>query len=132
MVQIETVLGSNTSVEGDIRSNGGVRIDGDLEGTIQIAGSLIVSESAKVVATISARNVQIQGAVKGNVTANRLVILDTGKLWGDIAVRSCVLDDGGFFQGYSKMQDDAAPSASAEGVFLTIAPDQANRSAETG
>jgi cytoskeletal protein CcmA (bactofilin family) len=108
-IEIETVVGPNTSVQGDIRSSGGVRIDGDFGGTIDIAGNLIVGEQAKIVATISANNVQIQGTVQGTVTAKRLEILDTGKLWGDIQVDSFVLDDGGFYRGQSKMQSDSEP-----------------------
>jgi cytoskeletal protein CcmA (bactofilin family) len=101
---LETILGPNTSIKGDVRS-----VDGDFEGTIDIAGNLIVTEAAKVVATITAHNVQIQGTVQGDVTARRLEILDTGKLWGDISVDSFVLDDGGFFRGQSKMQSDIEP-----------------------
>jgi cytoskeletal protein CcmA (bactofilin family) len=109
VVEIETVLGPNTSIQGDIRSGGGVRIDGDFGGTIDIAGNLVVGEEAKVVATITAHNVQVQGTVQGSVTAKRLEILDTGKLWGDIEVDSFVLDDGGFYRGQSKMQSDMDP-----------------------
>jgi cytoskeletal protein CcmA (bactofilin family) len=108
-VEIETVLGPNTSAQGDIRSSGGVRIDGDFGGTIDIAGNLVIGEKAKVVATITANNVQVQGIVQGAVTAKRLEILDTGKLWGDIQVDSFVLDDGGFYRGQSKMQSDMEP-----------------------
>ena len=108
-VEIETVLGPNTSLQGDIRSSGGVRIDGDFGGTIDIVGNLVIGEKAKVVATITANNVQIQGTVQGTVTAKRLEILDTGKLWGDIQVDSFVLDDGGFYRGQSKMQGDTEP-----------------------
>ena len=78
-------------------------------GTVEIAGNLIIGENAKVVATIAANNVQIQGTVRGDVTAKRLEILDTGKLWGNIAVESFVLDDGGFYRGQSKMQGDTEP-----------------------
>jgi cytoskeletal protein CcmA (bactofilin family) len=108
-VELETVVGPNTSVKGDVRSSGGVRIDGDFEGTIDIAGNLIVGEKATVVAKVSAHNVQVQGTLQGDVQAKRLEILDTGKLWGNISVDSFVLDDGGFYQGQSKMNSDAEP-----------------------
>lgn len=108
-VEIETILGPNTSTKGDVRSSGGVRVDGDFEGAIEIAGNLVVGQTAKVVATISAHNVQIQGTVQGDVTAKRLEILDTGRLWGNITVESFVLDDGGFFRGQSKMAGDMEP-----------------------
>ena len=107
--EIETIVGPNTSLKGDIRSSGGVRIDGDFGGTIELAGNLIIGENATVVANITAHNVQVQGTVQGDVTAKRLEILDTGKLWGDIAVDSFVLDDGGFYRGQSKMEGDMQP-----------------------
>ena len=115
-VELETIVGANTSIRGDVRSSGGVRVDGDLEGTIDIAGNLIVGEAARVVATISAHNVQIQGTVQGDVTARRLEVLDTGKLWGNIAVDSFVLDDGGFFRGQSAMQGEDPPLLEAPGA----------------
>jgi cytoskeletal protein CcmA (bactofilin family) len=108
-VELETVLGPNTSLKGDVRSSGGVRIDGDFEGSIDIAGNLIIGEKATVVAKVSAHNVQVQGTLQGDVKAKRLEILDTGKLWGNISVDSFVLDDGGFYQGRSKMNSDAEP-----------------------
>jgi cytoskeletal protein CcmA (bactofilin family) len=108
-VEIETVIGTNTSMKGDLRSSGGVRIEGDFEGTIDIAGNLIVGSAAQVVADISAHNIQIQGTAQGDVTARRLEILDTGKLWGNIDVDSFVLDDGGLFHGQSRMQGDSQP-----------------------
>jgi len=108
-VEIETVIGPNTSFQGDLRSSGGVRLDGDFSGTIEIAGNLVIGERAQVVATITAHNVQIQGTVQGDITAKRVEILDTGKLWGDIAVDSFVLDDGGFYHGQSTMHSDAPP-----------------------
>jgi cytoskeletal protein CcmA (bactofilin family) len=108
-VEIETIVGANTSVKGEVRSSGGLRIEGDFEGTIDIAGNLLVGESAKVVADISAHNIQIQGTVQGDVTARRLEILDTGKLWGNIEVDSFVLDDGGFFRGQSRMEGEGKP-----------------------
>lgn len=127
-VEIETIVGPNTSMKGDIHSSGGVRVDGDFSGTIEIAGNLIIGEHAKVVATVSANNVQIQGSVQGDVTAKRLEILDTGRLWGNIDVDSFVLDDGGFFRGQSKMQSDVepplleAPRFSASGDIVDVQP----------
>jgi cytoskeletal protein CcmA (bactofilin family) len=108
-IEIETVIGPNSSLQGDIRSSGGVRIDGDFSGSLDIAGNLVIGENSQVVADITAHNVQVQGTLQGNVTARRLEILDTGKVWGDIAVDSFVLDDGGFYRGQSRMQGESDP-----------------------
>jgi cytoskeletal protein CcmA (bactofilin family) len=112
--EIETVLGPNTSIQGELCSSGGVRVDGDFGGTIEIAGNLVVGRNAQVKADISAHNVQIQGVVQGDVSAKRLEILDTGKLWGKITVESFVLDDGGFYRGMSEMKvDEESPMLEA-------------------
>jgi cytoskeletal protein CcmA (bactofilin family) len=102
--KIETVIGTNTSMRGDIRSDGGVRVDGIFEGALQTAGNLIVGEGAKIVADITAHNVSVAGAIKGNIDANRVEILSTGRVWGDVTVNSFLLDEGGFVRGEIVMQ----------------------------
>ena len=126
-VEIETVIGPNTSLQGDLHSSGGVRLDGDFSGTIEIAGNLVIGEQAQVIATITAHNVQIQGTVQGDITAKRVEILDTGKLWGDVVVDSFVLDDGGFYHGQSTMHSDAPPpllkaSNTAQNEIVDVEP----------
>jgi cytoskeletal protein CcmA (bactofilin family) len=101
---IETVIGPNTNLRGEICSDGGVRVDGIFEGSLQTAGNLIVSEGAKIVADITAHNISVAGAIKGNVNANRVEILSTGRVWGDITVTSFLLDEGGFVRGEIVMQ----------------------------
>src|SRR5215217_5099445 len=44
----ETVIGANTSIVGTLKSDGNIRIDGRVEGDIEILGNLIVGESGRV------------------------------------------------------------------------------------
>jgi cytoskeletal protein CcmA (bactofilin family) len=102
--KIETVIGPTANFKGSVQSDGGLRIDGVFEGEIQLAGNLIVGESGKVIADISAQNVSVAGAIKGTIkAAGRLEILSTGRVWGDISVASFLIDEGGFFRGQSVM-----------------------------
>jgi cytoskeletal protein CcmA (bactofilin family) len=106
--KIETVIGPTANFKGTVQSDGGLRIDGVFEGTIQIAGNLIVGESGKVIADVNAQNVSVAGALKGTVKAvGRLEILSNGRVWGDISVASFLIDEGGFFRGQSVMPGDA-------------------------
>lgn len=108
--KIETIIGPTADFNGHLKSDGGIRIEGTFEGLIESAGNIIVGESAKVLADISARNVSVAGSVKGNVTANgRLEILSTGRVWGDIHVTSFLIDEGGVFRGQSLMQATDEP-----------------------
>jgi len=102
---LESVIGPSASLTGHLRSDGGVRLDGMFEGVIEVAGNVVVGEGARVVADISARNVTVGGAVRGNIdAAGRLEILSSGQVIGDIVVDQVMIDDGGLFQGTSRMR----------------------------
>ena len=120
---IETVIGPTAHVKGSMSSDGGIRIDGIFEGQIQIAGNLIVGESGKVIADISAQNVSVSGAVKGTVQASgRLEILSTGRVWGDISVAAFLIDEGGFFRGQSIMPGESDMPMLDQPSVISAAP----------
>ena len=100
----ETVIGSNTRFQGTLTSDGNIRIDGSVEGDIEVLGNLIVGETGRVIATIKAQNVHVSGAVKGEITAvEQLEISPTGKVWGDITTAALHIEPGGLFRGQSSM-----------------------------
>jgi cytoskeletal protein CcmA (bactofilin family) len=103
----ETVIGANTRFVGTLTSDGNIRIDGSVEGDIEVLGNLIIGESGRVIATVKAQNVHVSGAVKGEVTAtDKLEISPTGKVWGDIATAALQIDPGGLFRGQSTMSSN--------------------------
>jgi len=101
--KIETVLGPNCNFRGTMQSDGGIRIQGVFEGSIETAGNLVIDEGAKVIATIVAHNVVVGGAVKGDISANRVEITKSGRVWGDLTVNSFLLDEGAFVRGQVNM-----------------------------
>ncbi len=106
---IESTIGPNTHVKGDIQGDGGLRVDGVVEGTIEVTGNLVITESAKVRAEIKANNISVAGAIQGNVTATRVEILDTGRVWGDLTVKSLLVNEGAYFRGQTIMPQDLKP-----------------------
>jgi cytoskeletal protein CcmA (bactofilin family) len=118
----ETVIGTNTSIVGTVKSDGNIRIDGTVEGDIEVLGNLIVGETGRVIATLKAQNVHVSGAVKGEITAvEQLEISPTGKVWGDITTAALHIEPGGLFRGQSAMTTNIdepllleAPRASRE------------------
>ncbi len=106
---IESTIGPNTHIKGNLQGDGGLRIDGIVEGTIEITGNLVVTESAKIRADIKANNISVAGAVQGNVSATRVEILDTGRVWGDLTVKSLLINEGAYFRGQTFMPQDLKP-----------------------
>ena len=107
--KIETVIGANCRLSGTLVSDGGVRVEGIFEGQIQTTGNLIIAETAKVYAEVQAYNVVISGALKGNITANRVEISETGKHWGNMVVNSLLLNEGAYHRGQTNMNGDIEP-----------------------
>lgn len=100
----ETTIGINTRIVGTLTSDGNIRIDGAVEGDVEVLGNLIIGETGRVIANIKATNVHVSGAVKGEITAvEQLEISPTGKVWGDITTAALHIEPGGLFRGQSAM-----------------------------
>ena len=106
---IESTIGSNTYAKGNIQGDGGLRIDGKVEGNIVLTGNLVITEGAQVKAEIKASNISVAGSVEGNIAANRVEILDTGRVWGDLTVKALLVNEGAYFRGQTFMPNDMQP-----------------------
>lgn len=108
--QIEVVLGPRATFNGYLRCDASIRLDGVVEGgVIETPGNVLVTDTGRVMADIKAKTVSIAGAFKGTIVAERVELLEGGRLWGSINVRSFLLDDGAHFQGELLMQTDEPP-----------------------
>ena len=106
--EIGVVLGPRASFNGHLRCDGSIRLDGVVEGgSIETPANVIVTPEAKVIADITAKNVSVSGAVKGVITAERVELLDGGRIWGAVNAVSFLLDEGGFLRGELVMQGEA-------------------------
>lgn len=104
----DTIIGEGSSFEGNIKSDAGLRVEGQIKGDIQCQGDVTIGEKGLVHSNISARNIIIAGTVHGNVHAtNKLSINAKGKLYGDIVTHTLCIEEGSIFEGTSKMENIA-------------------------
>lgn len=94
-------IGQGVAIEGKISSSQDLRIDGRVEGTIEVGNHvLIVGTSAAVKANLVARSILISGTVVGNVTAtDRVDLQATGSVEGDISSPRLVMIEGAVVKG---------------------------------
>src|SRR5512147_1137698 len=86
--ETETVIAPSVRVEGDFVSEGNVRIEGQVTGSISTERDLIVGEAAKITANIQARNGVIAGELHGNLRVfDRLELSSTARIHGDIQAK---------------------------------------------
>ena len=100
----DTLVGVNTTFEGNIISEGSIRVEGKVKGDLKTSKDVFIGDDAVVEGSIQANNVHLSGKVEGNIHSNGLLrILSTAKLFGDIRIKSFVVDEGALFQGNCSM-----------------------------
>ena len=101
---VATVFGKDTEFYGDLSFSKSLQINGFFEGEIVAKGFMVVGEGAVVKANIKAKSVVISGTVYGNIEADsKLVIMPSGKLYGNIRTAKLKIADGVVFEGNCEM-----------------------------
>ena len=116
------IITAGTLIKGDITASGDFRLDGTLEGNIQLNGKLVVGDSGVVNGNILCVNANIIGTVNGNLSVKELHSLKaTARVKGDILINKLSIEPGALFTGKCRMldevrqqQDAAAAAAEAE------------------
>jgi cytoskeletal protein CcmA (bactofilin family) len=102
--KLDTVVGPDTHVKGDFRVTGCLRLDGQIEGKVEVAETLLTGTKSIIKGDVHCRAAVIAGRIEGDVTASEIVELQTGaQVFGDIRCRGIVIQRDCFFQGNCTM-----------------------------
>ena len=92
------IVSQGTKIIGSISSEGDFRIDGILEGDIDVKGKLVVGKKGEVEGKIKASNLDVEGKVKGNIIVSNLLFLkNTATINGDIKTSKLSIENGAVF-----------------------------------
>jgi cytoskeletal protein CcmA (bactofilin family) len=112
-----SLFDSQLTVTGDIDTEGSIRIDGRLIGSIRRADVVVLGVGAVMDGNVNAREVVIGGTLNGNVHASERVELQpTAIVTGDVSTQVVLIQEGGVVNGRVDMRMDAAkvPAISSE------------------
>lgn len=103
-----SLIGTGTVIEGKIKTEGSIRIDGKLIGELSAKANAAVGSAGIVEGNLTAQNISLAGRVHGTVTATEKLILE-GKsvMKGDIRAARLVVDEGAMFDGQCAMTPQA-------------------------
>jgi len=103
-----SLIAPGTKIVGDCETDGTIRVEGQVEGTLKAGKSIVVGRSGEVVGDIITQDCVVSGRVSGNVTAeSRLELQSTCDIQGEIRSRRVQLDEGARFNGQVHMEDSA-------------------------
>lgn len=103
--QKETFIGPSLLVEGEIKGDGDLLIEGQVRGKIQLPSSdVLISEPSRVEGNVCAKNATIRGEIIGDIEASgRVTIERTGRMKGNISASVISIEDGAQFKGLIKI-----------------------------
>jgi cytoskeletal protein CcmA (bactofilin family) len=109
---ITALMGKGAEFQGQLSFKGTVRIDGRFLGSITSEGKLVLGKDAHVEGTISVGELEMHGALQGDVcVARRTLLHESAKLTGSLHTALLAMEEGAMLQGDLRMSKDIEPSA---------------------
>ena len=104
-VMERNVVAKNTSITGDITSEGDFRIDGALEGTLKTNGKVIIGVEGSVEGKVESANADIEGRFSGELLVHEtLTIKGTANISGDVVIGKLSVEPGATFNASCAMK----------------------------
>lgn len=105
--RITSVMGEGTKYQGKLTGEGGVRIEGTFDGEIRLDGLLVVGTTGRVTCEdLRAKSVIVAGTVRGDITAHKVEIRASGRVWGNVTTITFATEEGAFLRGQIQMEEE--------------------------
>ncbi len=121
-----SLIAPGMKIVGDCETDGTVRVEGTIEGTIRAGKSVVVGRSGEVVGDVFTQDAVISGKVNGNIAAeSRLELQSTCDIQGELRSRRVQLDEGARFNGQVHMDEAGSRTVKAPSTPAAVSkPDQ--------
>jgi cytoskeletal protein CcmA (bactofilin family) len=93
-----TILGPDIAIEGDLAATADLHLEGRVDGDITCS-ALVQGETSEIIGMVTAENAQVAGTIKGSITADTLVILNTARIEGDVSYGTLSIEQGAQVEG---------------------------------
>ncbi|PSG90233.1 bactofilin family protein [Aurantibacter aestuarii] len=95
---IQNIISPSTRVKGDFSSNGDIRVDGYLEGTVKTSGKVVVGKDGQIVGKLECTSAYFEGAFQGEMKIeNTLTLKASAKIEGDVVTEKLMVEPGAIF-----------------------------------
>jgi len=101
-----SIIAAGTSIDGDIETEGVIRVEGRVEGSINAGRQVLIGRQGEVRGDITTREAVVGGKVEGTISATeRLEVQSTSVITGDINTRAIAVVEGGRINGTVRITD---------------------------
>lgn len=122
----QTVIGEKISIEGDIRGEEHIVIEGSMKGNVLMEkNNFTIGSKGRVEGEINAQNVKVSGQMIGNIkTQGKVEITKEADFMGDIRAKNISVEDGAYFKGSIELDKEPHRKAASVGKPTTFATTQ--------
>ncbi len=115
--RIDTLISTDTHIEGNITFNGGLRVDGQIKGDVSESSgtpsTLVLSEQGRIEGAVTVARIVLNGEVQGPVRSSHyLELLAKSRISGDVYYKSLEIHTGAIIEGKLVYLGDAAKAES--------------------
>lgn len=97
-----------TSIKGDVQASRDIRIDGYLNGKMEVNGKIVVGNAGRIEGDVNCKTIDVSGKIEGNIVATEMVTLkSTALIFGNIITDKISVEPGAKFTGSCKMGESA-------------------------
>lgn len=116
------VIGRSIQINGDLRGEEDLRIEGDVTGTVELRNnSLTIGKEGRIRANVYAKTVIVDGHVEGDLYGSeRVVIHSSARVLGNVTAPRVGIDDGAKFKGSVEMDQEAVDRAFGQTKKQTV------------
>lgn len=108
-VPVSTIIGKDTEIFGGISNVGSARIDGIINGDVEVKGSLVLGVTSSVKGNICADSVTVGGEVLGDIVApEKIIMTHSARVIGNVTTAVIAIDEKAVFQGKCSMNVEEA------------------------
>lgn len=113
---VVSIIGPGMKIEGDCRTDGTIRVEGRVDGSVRATKAVVIGKDGLVVGDVETQDAVVAGRVQGSIAAkSRVELQATCRIEGDIKSRRVKLEEGGTVDGRLKMDgSDASPKSSPQ------------------
>ncbi len=104
---LNTIIGSGTTIDGDLHVKAGLRVEGIIKGSVNAGGKLVVTDTGAIEGELSVGSAFIAGKIKGNLNAKEKTMLESSSvLHGDLRTKNLVIAEGAHLHGNCAMDEE--------------------------
>jgi cytoskeletal protein CcmA (bactofilin family) len=107
-----TIISQGTKINGDFNLSAKLHVEGEVEGNISSTNLVSIGKSGFIKGELKADKLLVNGKFIGKVEANVVEITNGGVLEGDIIIKDLIIEQGGVFEGTSKLKSKDASKKS--------------------